>query len=120
MLLSFELIIYKFTIFVIFLNLDLIKKTISDLNTIYIVSDDTFSSNAIKEQILNDIKNFDKTINVIFDNQIENLTNIISENLNKQNERIENLENIVKDLKEKIEDLYEMFLAKKHFESLSK
>ncbi len=52
-------------------NLDLIKKTISDLNTIYIVSDDTFSSNAIKEQILNDIKNFDKSINVVFDNQID-------------------------------------------------
>ena len=52
-------------------NLDLIKKTINDLDTIYIVSDDTFSSNAIKEQILNDIKNFDKSINVVFDNQID-------------------------------------------------
>ncbi len=52
-------------------NLQLIKNTISNLNTIFIISDDTFSSNAIKEQILNDIKDFDKSINVIFDNQID-------------------------------------------------
>ncbi len=52
-------------------NLQLIKNTIPNLNTIFIISDDTFSSNAIKEQILNDIKDFDKSIKVIFDNQID-------------------------------------------------
>lgn len=69
-------------------NLDLIKKTISDLNTIYIVSDDTFSSNAIKEQILNDIKNFDKSINVIFDNQIDISTLIQKVNSLPQNSAV--------------------------------
>lgn len=52
-------------------NIELIKNTIKDLNTIYIISDDTFSSLAIKEQILEDIKEFEKDIKIIFDNQID-------------------------------------------------
>ena len=32
-----------------FENIELIKKTITDLNTLYIISDDTFSSLAIKK-----------------------------------------------------------------------
>lgn len=52
-------------------NIELIKDTIKNLNTIYIISDDTFSSHAIKEQILNDIKEFEKDTKIIFDNQID-------------------------------------------------
>jgi len=61
-------------------NIKLIKDTISDLNTLYIISDDTFSSLAIKEQILNDSKSFEKDIKIIFDNQID--INTISEKVN--------------------------------------
>lgn len=52
-------------------NIELIKKTITDLNTLYIISDDTFSSLAIKEQILNDAKSFGKDTKIVFDNQID-------------------------------------------------
>jgi signal transduction histidine kinase/ABC-type uncharacterized transport system substrate-binding protein len=52
-------------------NIELIKDTIKNLNTIYIISDDTFSSLAIKEQILDDIKEFEKDTKIIFDNQID-------------------------------------------------
>ena len=52
-------------------NVELIKKTITDLNTLYIISDDTYSSLAIKEQILNDVKSFEKDIKIVFDNKID-------------------------------------------------
>lgn len=52
-------------------NIELIRKTIVDLNTLYIISDDTFSSLAIKEQILNDVKSFEKDIKIVFDNKID-------------------------------------------------
>uniref|UniRef100_UPI0040474E67 ABC transporter substrate binding protein n=1 Tax=Aliarcobacter sp. TaxID=2321116 RepID=UPI0040474E67 len=52
-------------------NIQLIKDTIANLDTLYIVSDDTFSSLAIKEQILNEIKEFQKDTKIIFDNKIE-------------------------------------------------
>ena len=47
------------------------ESDIPNLNTIYIISDDTFSSLAIKEQILEDIKEFEKDTKIIFDNQID-------------------------------------------------
>ena len=52
-------------------NIELIKKTITDLNTLYIISDDTFSSLAIKNQILDDSRDFKKDIKIVFDNQID-------------------------------------------------
>jgi signal transduction histidine kinase/ABC-type uncharacterized transport system substrate-binding protein len=52
-------------------NIKLIRKTITDLNTLCIISDDTFSSLAIKEQILNDVKSFEKDIKIVFDNKID-------------------------------------------------
>lgn len=52
-------------------NIELIKNTISDLSTLYIISDDSFSSLAIKEQILNAAAEFNKDIKIVFDNQID-------------------------------------------------
>lgn len=52
-------------------NIKLIKELIPNLNTIYIISDSAYSSLAIKEQILEDIKEFEKDIKIIFDNQID-------------------------------------------------
>ncbi|MDZ7817663.1 MAG: ABC transporter substrate binding protein [Aliarcobacter sp.] len=61
-------------------NIELIKKTITDLNTLYIISDDTFSSLAIKKQILDDVKSFEKDIKIVFDNEID--INTISNKIN--------------------------------------
>jgi signal transduction histidine kinase len=66
-------------------NIELIKKTITDLNTLYIISDNTFSSLAIKKQILDDSHNFKKDIKIIFDNQIDintilNKVNLLAKN----------------------------------------
>ncbi|XPV68918.1 MAG: ABC transporter substrate binding protein [Halarcobacter sp.] len=52
-------------------NLKLISRVIKNLNTVYIISDDTLSSNKIKPQILEDAKAFEKKFNVIYDNKIE-------------------------------------------------
>ena len=52
-------------------NIKLIKELIPNLNTIYIISDSAYSSLAIKEQILEDIKEFEKDTKIIFDNQID-------------------------------------------------
>ena len=52
-------------------NINLIKELIPNLNTIYIISDSAYSSLAIKEQILEDIKEFEKDTKIIFDNQID-------------------------------------------------
>jgi signal transduction histidine kinase/ABC-type uncharacterized transport system substrate-binding protein len=61
-------------------NIELIKDVIKELNILYIISDDSFSSLAIKEQILNDSKEFEKDVKIIFDNQID--INTISEKIN--------------------------------------
>ena len=53
------------------LNIELIKKTITDLNTLYIISDDSFSSLAIKNQILEEMQKFEKNFKIVFDNQID-------------------------------------------------
>ena len=52
-------------------NIKLIKELIPNLNIIYIISDSAYSSLAIKEQILEDIKEFEKDTKIIFDNQID-------------------------------------------------
>jgi signal transduction histidine kinase/ABC-type uncharacterized transport system substrate-binding protein len=57
-------------------NIELIKKIITDLGTLYIISDDSFSSLAIKEQILEESQEFKKDIKIIFDNQID-INNIL-------------------------------------------
>ncbi|QKE29866.1 two-component system sensor histidine kinase [Arcobacter acticola] len=81
-------------------NIELIKKTITDLNTLYIISDDTFSSLAIKEQILNDVKSFEKNIKIVFDNKID-----IDTILNKVNSLPKNsailFSSLYKDINEK-------------------
>lgn len=41
-------------------NIELIKKIITDLNILYIISDDTFSSLVIKDQIISDSNDFKK------------------------------------------------------------
>jgi signal transduction histidine kinase/ABC-type uncharacterized transport system substrate-binding protein len=61
-------------------NINLINKTIKNLNTLYIVSDDSFSSLAIKNQILDGIHKFEKKFKIIFDNQID--IDTISEKIN--------------------------------------
>ncbi|WP_298751388.1 ABC transporter substrate binding protein [uncultured Arcobacter sp.] len=52
-------------------NIALIKDVIKDLNTIYIISDDTLSSKAIKKQIVKAMSEFKNDINIIFDNKID-------------------------------------------------
>ena len=61
-------------------NIELIKKIITDLDTLYIISDDSFSSLAIKEQIIKESYEFKKDIKIIFDNQID--MNTILEKVN--------------------------------------
>ncbi len=51
-------------------NLELINKVIKDLDTLYIISDDTLSSNEIKSQIFKTIKDFDAKFKILYDNQI--------------------------------------------------
>ena len=51
-------------------NIKLISKSIRNLNTLYIISDDSFSSLAIKNQILDATKKFENDFKIIFDNQI--------------------------------------------------
>ena len=69
-------------------NIELIKKTITDLNTLYIISDDTFSSQAIKNQILDDLSDFKKDIKIVFDNQIDINTILNKVNLLPKNSAI--------------------------------
>jgi signal transduction histidine kinase/ABC-type uncharacterized transport system substrate-binding protein len=69
-------------------NIELIKKTITDLNTLYIISDDTFSSLAIKDQILKDSYDFKKDIKIIYDNQIDINTILNKINLLPKNSAI--------------------------------
>ena len=57
-------------------NIELIRNTITDLDTLYIISDDSFSSLAIKEQIIKESQEFKKDINIIYDNQID-INNIL-------------------------------------------
>lgn len=52
-------------------NFQLIEKVIKGLDTVYIISDNTLSSNKIKSQILNTAKEFGKSFNVIYDNKID-------------------------------------------------
>lgn len=52
-------------------NINFISKTIKDLNTLYIISDESFSSEAIKNQILEEIHKFKNKFKIIFDNQID-------------------------------------------------
>ncbi len=52
-------------------NIKLISQTITNLDTLYIISDDAFSSLAIKKQILNAIDKFKDKFKIIFDNQID-------------------------------------------------
>ncbi|WP_428027181.1 ATP-binding protein [Arcobacter sp.] len=63
-------------------NIQLIQDIIKNLNTLYIISDDTLSSQAIKKQILEAISVFKNKINIIFDNKID-ITNL--------NDKIKNL-----------------------------
>ncbi len=51
-------------------NLELISKVIKDLNTLYIISDDTLSSNEIKSQIFKTMKEYEHKFKIIYDNQI--------------------------------------------------
>lgn len=51
-------------------NLKLIQTLIPNINTLYIISDNSFSSLAIKRQILDSIKPFEKDFKIIYDNDI--------------------------------------------------
>ena len=81
-------------------NIELIRKTITDLNTLYIVSDDTFSSLAIRNQILNDSDEFQKDIKIVFDNQIDINTILDKVNLLPKNSAIL-FTSLYKDINEK-------------------
>jgi len=52
-------------------NIKLIKKVFPNIETIYIISDNSFSSQVIKKQILTKAKEFQKDLKIIYDNQIE-------------------------------------------------
>lgn len=52
-------------------NLALIKKIVPDIKSLYIISDNSFSSLAIKDQILSSAKEFRKSFDIIFDNDID-------------------------------------------------
>jgi signal transduction histidine kinase/ABC-type uncharacterized transport system substrate-binding protein len=61
-------------------NINLISKTIKNLNTLYIISDESFSSEAIKNQILEEVHRFENKFKIVFDNQID--IDTISEKIN--------------------------------------
>ncbi len=63
-------------------NLELIQDVIKDLSTLYIISDDTLSSHAIKKQIFKAISEFENKINIVFDNKID---------INTLNEKVKSL-----------------------------
>lgn len=52
-------------------NLDLINKVLPNIKTIYIISDNSFSSLQIKEQILNAAKKYKNDFSIIYDNEID-------------------------------------------------
>ena len=52
-------------------NIQLIKDSIKNLNTLYIISDNTLSSKAIRNQILDAISEYKNKINIIFDTKID-------------------------------------------------
>ncbi|RXJ83518.1 HAMP domain-containing sensor histidine kinase [Arcobacter sp. CECT 8985] len=62
-------------------NIQIILKVIPKLNTLYIISDDTLSSLAIKNQIIEESKQFTDKINIIYDNKID--INTIAGKINK-------------------------------------
>ncbi len=52
-------------------NIELIEKTIKNLDTLYIISDNTLSSKAIQNQILSASKKFENRFKIIYDNKID-------------------------------------------------
>ncbi|WP_294965474.1 ABC transporter substrate binding protein [Sulfurimonas sp.] len=62
-------------------NLDLIKRVIPQIKTIYIISDNSFSSLKIKQQILSTAKEFKNEFKIIYDNEID--LNTIGTKLNQ-------------------------------------
>ncbi len=52
-------------------NIQLIKDSIKNLNTLYIISDNTLSSKAIRKQILDAIAEYKNKFNIIFDTKID-------------------------------------------------
>ncbi|WP_331774923.1 sensor histidine kinase [Sulfurospirillum sp. 1612] len=51
-------------------NIELIQSLMPHLNTLYIISDNSFSSLAIKKQILDSVKLFEHDFKIVFDNDI--------------------------------------------------
>jgi len=62
-------------------NIQLIKDSIKNLTTLYIISDNTLSSKAIEKQILDAVSEFKSKINIIFDNKID--MNTLNNKINK-------------------------------------
>ena len=52
-------------------NINLINQTIKNLDTLYIISDNTLSSKAIQNQILSASKKFENRFKIIYDNKID-------------------------------------------------
>lgn len=52
-------------------NIEMIKKIIPNLHTLYIISDNTFSSLVIKNQILEAIEPFKREFSILYDNDID-------------------------------------------------
>lgn len=52
-------------------NIQVVSKIIPNLDTLYIISDDTLSSLAIKNQIIQESKKFADRFNIIYDNKID-------------------------------------------------
>ena len=52
-------------------NIKLIENSIHNLDTLYIISDNTLSSKAIQNQIISATKKFENRFNIIYDNKID-------------------------------------------------
>lgn len=52
-------------------NLKLIKTMVPDIKTLYIISDDSFSSQAIKNQILQSVKQYKNNFKIVYDDSID-------------------------------------------------
>ena len=55
-------------------NIELIKTIVPNIKTLYIISDNSFSSQAIRKQILESVEIYKKDFKIIYDNSIDLLT----------------------------------------------
>lgn len=61
-------------------NIKMIRQLIPNLNTLYVISDNSYSSKRIKKQVLKAIEDFSSDFNIVFDDEID--TDTIEEKIN--------------------------------------